>query len=444
MSTICSDSPIAISALATEPTTVLRGELVSDLNIAIDPADDVSMAKVRRQTDKYFTRTARMACYLGNPYDVSAVSLRGPALAAFRRATGFIVRAVHEQGIPVEITNWIGQVTRYVPKKQIGDDLVKILLPFPEGDKVAAGQPMIYTHGPVKALAELETGTLARLGGASVDALNAYDMCVALPKVPFIDMSARHCEDGSHNSIAYGTSVGSRAAQADYGAKGFIGSSTDETAHWFGAKEGMGSMPHRAIKMCGSTLKAAEVYYECFPDLPLIVLVDYFGKEVTDSLEVAARFTHLAKQGKLYVRLDTHGGRYMEGLDLDKSHAVIQRYAPHMLKQNLTDKQYKMLVKEGVSVAAVWFMREQLDRAGYRDVKILASSGFTPEKCRLFAAANAPVDMIGTGSHLPATREETFFKQEALGSKDDLGPKVGRGWTLHHFRRDAAQARFTL
>jgi hypothetical protein len=61
----------------------------------------------------------------------------------------------------------------------------------------------------------------------------------------------------------------------------------------------------------------------------------------------------------------------------------------------------------GVSAAAIWLMRQKLDEAGFGGVKIVASSGFGPAKCRMMAAANAPIDVIGTGSYLPELWSET-------------------------------------
>ena len=74
-------------------------------------------------------------------------------------------------------------------------------------------------------------------------------------------------------------------------------------------------MPHALIGYAGSTVRAAEMLHEVNPGQPLTVLTDFFGREVTDGLEVCRRFPELAAAGRLSVRLDTHGGRYLEGLD---------------------------------------------------------------------------------------------------------------------------------
>src|SRR6185312_9489742 len=97
-------------------------------------------------------------------------------------------------------------------------------------------------------------------------------------------------------------------------------------AHWFGNAAGMGTMPHSLIGYAGSTVRAAEMFHETFPDMVLTVLVDYFAREVTDTLAVAERFRDLAEAGRLQVRLDTHGGRFVEGLDPAESYAVMERH----------------------------------------------------------------------------------------------------------------------
>ena len=79
-------------------------------------------------------------------------------------------------------------------------------------------------------------------------------------------MEARHCAGTEMQAMmSYGAAVGSRAAQKE-GAKGFIGNANDATAHFFGATRGLGTMPHALIGYAGSTLRAAEMFHETFPD----------------------------------------------------------------------------------------------------------------------------------------------------------------------------------
>src|SRR5207302_2793958 len=194
-----------------------------------------------------------------------------------------------------------------------------------EGDWVGAGEPMIYLTGSLYHLVDLETLYLQKLGAPCVAAYNAYNMCVDLPKVAFLAMDARHCAGAEMaEMMAYAAAVGSEHARRVAGAVGFVGCATEATAHFFGQEKGMGTMPHALIGYAGSTLRAAEMFNETFPREPMTVLVDYFAREISDSLEVCRRFPELAAEGMLSLRLDTTGGRYIEGLDPASSYAVLE------------------------------------------------------------------------------------------------------------------------
>ena len=80
----------------------------------------------------------------------------------------------------------------------------------------------------------------------------------------------------------------------------------------------------------------------------------------------------------------------------------------------------------GVSAAAIWHMREELNKEGFDQVKIVASSGFSPDKCRVFSLAKAPVDMIGTGSYLPEKWSETYATADIIDYDGEKRVKIGR------------------
>ena len=290
----------------------------------------------------------------------------------------------------------------------------------------------MYVTGSLFHLVDLETIYLQKLGPACVAAYNAYTMCVDLPKVAFLAMDARHCAGGEMaEMMAYAASVGSAArAKRKLGAVGFIGNATDATAHFFGQSVGKGTMPHALIGYAGSTVRAAEMFVETFPGEDLTVLVDYFGREITDALAVCRRFPDLAAAGRLGVRLDTHGGRYLEGLDLASSYAVLERNAPLAIRGYRSETELRYLVGTGVSAAAIWHMRRTLDDAGFPKVRIVASSGFTPAKCKMMAVANVPIDVIGTGSYLPEIWTETYATADIIEYDGRASVKVGREFLL--------------
>ena len=172
------------------------------------------------------------------------------------------------------------------------------------------------------------------------------------------------------------------------------------------------------------------MFHQTVPDAPLTVLVDYFGQEITDALAVARRFPELAAEGRLAVRLDTHGGRFVEGLDTQSSYAVLERSVPQAIRGYRNESELKSLMGTGVSAAAVWHMREKLDENGFDKVCIVASSGFDPDKCRVFAFANAPVDVIGTGSFLPQIWSETYATADVISYDGRSMVKAGREFLI--------------
>jgi nicotinate phosphoribosyltransferase len=365
-------------------------------------------AELARHTDKYFLRTKEIVRRLGDKRATYAIFMRRPVIFAPKLMLDFVTAAAKQRGTRFEID-----------------------LQYQEGDWVGAGEPLLYLSGSLFHLIDLETVYLQKLGPACVAAYNAHAMCVELPKAAFLAMDARHCAGAEMaDMMAYAAAVGSIAARREVGAIGFVGNATDATAAYFGNAEGRGTMPHALIGYAGSTVRAAEMFREVFPDEALTVLVDYFGLEVTDSLAVARRFPELAAAGQLALRVDTHGGRYIEGLDLTRSYAVLERNAPQAIRGYRSEQELRFLVGTGVSAAALWHIRNRLDEAGFAKVKLVGSSGFSPEKCRMMAMAHAPIDVVGTGSYLPEIWGETYATADIVAYDDVPMVKTGREFLL--------------
>jgi nicotinate phosphoribosyltransferase len=370
-------------------------------------------ADIAARTDAYFNRTRRIVARFGDKHVTYAVFQRRPVVSAPRLMVEWLARVAAARDTAIET------------------DVI-----YPEGSWVGAGEPIVYVSGSLEQLSDLETIFLQKIGPVSVAAHNAYQMCLALPQAAFLAMEARHCAGAEmQDMMAYAASVGSQAARAE-GAKGFIGNANDGTAHWFGAARGLGTMPHSLIGYAGSTVRAAEMFVETFPSEPLTVLVDYFGREIADSLAVCRRFPDLAAAGHLSVRLDTHGGRFMEGLDPAESYAALERHAPGAIRRYRSQTELRYLVGTGVSAAAIWRMREALDEAGFPHVRIVVSSGFGVEKCRVMADASAPIDVVGTGSFIPDSWHETYATADIVEYDGVAMVKLGREFLL---RRNGAR-----
>ena len=70
--------------------------------------------------------------------------------------------------------------------------------------------------------------------------------------------------------------------------------------------------------------------------------------------------------------------------------------------------------------------RHALDEAGFTDARIVASSGFSPQKCQVAGAARAPIDTVGSGSFLPSTLTETYATADIIAYDGERRVKVGR------------------
>ena len=381
-------------------------------------AKDSLDGRIAALTDHYFKRTRDIVGRFGDITVTYAVFMRRPVIFTPRMMTAFLEEAAEERGVSIDIE-----------------------LCFPEGAWIGAGEPLAYLTGPFRHLVDLETLYLQKLGAACVAAYNAYQMCRALPKVAFLAMDARHCTGPEMMDLmAYAASVGSNAARRDADAVGFIGNATQQTVHYFGREEALGTMPHALIGYAGSTLRATEMFVETFPGEPVTVLIDFYGKEISDTLEVCRRFPELVAAGKLSVRLDTHGGRFCEGLDTAASYALVEAHAPEAIRRYRTETQLRWLVGTGVSAAAIFHLRGALDEAGFKAVKMVVSSGFNVAKCEVMASVKAPIDTVGTGSFLPENWHETFATADIVEFDGKPLVKVGREFLLRRNRGKGGKA----
>ena len=363
---------------------------------------------ISSRTDHYFKLTREIVSKNGDVEVTYAVFMRRPVIYC-----------------PKLAIEWLKEVI-----KSRGQNL-KIKELFDEGAWVGAGEPLMYITANLGVIADFETIFLQKIGAPGVAAYNAFGMCSDLPEVKFIAMDARHCAGSEMQDLmAYGASVGSKKAQKELNAVGFIGTANDATAHFFGNNKGMGTMPHALVGYAGSTLAAAKLFCKIFPQKPLTVLIDYFGKEITDALEVCEYMSKMANSGELSLRIDTHGGRFVEGLDTSKSYELLDQNVPEATRTFRTEEELKWLVGAGVSAAALWHLRMALNKNGWKKVKIIASSGFGPEKCKLMSSIHAPIDVVGTGSFMPEKWSETYATADIISYGNVNRVKVGREFLL--------------
>ncbi|SDF02636.1 hypothetical protein [Sporomusa acidovorans] len=374
--------------------------------------------EIKERTDKYFSKTFNVINMFGSKEVTYGVFLRRDCICAIEPALTFL--------------------DRNVPS-------VTIQRLHEEGAMVRSEEVLFTYTAPFEELVEIETLLLRNVGFPCLSAYNAYHMCLSLPKVPFMDMHPRHSTgDDMSYLAAYGAGVGSKLAKL-HGCKGFIGTSQDLTAEMYGTKQGVGTIPHALVGYAGSTVEATKMFMEANPeDYNIVALVDYYGKEITDSLAVAEWFYSQNFSPKtLGVRLDTHGGRFAEGLDFNKSVEIICNWL-HVdseyqavravigedtfdLTDDITkDRVRKILFGTGVSAANIINTRNKLDQAGYKQVSIVVSSGFDLLKCKIMAKAKTPINVVGTGSFLPLTLSETYATADVFKYDGEFSVKLGR------------------
>jgi nicotinate phosphoribosyltransferase len=363
--------------------------------------------KINSQTDNYFLKTKKIISKFGDKQVTYAIFLRRPGILAIKMAV-----------------DWI----KFVASKR----KIKIILksPYKEGYWFGAGEPILYITGSMKNLVDLETLYLQKIGPSCIAAANAYQMCIDLPKSSFIAMEARHCAGTDmSNMMSYAASVGSKSAKKKK-AKGFIGTSVSETSKYFNLNSGLGTMPHALVGYAGSTMEAVRMFHATFPKENIVILPDYFGKEISDSIAVCKEYGQLVKKNKVLVRLDTPSGRYIEGLDLAKSYNILEKFSPQSISEYRSEEELKHLVGPGVSAAAIWYLRSKLNDEGFNKVKIIASSGFTNNKCKAIALAISPIDVVGTGSFLPEKWSETYATADIIKYGNEKRVKVSREYLL--------------
>ena len=184
--------------------------------------------------------------------------------------------------------------------------------------------------------------------------------------------------------------------------------STDSQGDWWGGAGG-GTVAHAAIACFLGNLAEAMLAFSATqpPQIPRIALVDFNNDSVKDSLAVVdamfARYRELLDAGD-----DSEAQKYrLFGVRLDTSGSLRDFAVPP-----LGDPQLDL----GVNPRLCFIVRQALDSAWERwtlplewqerarqycrEIKIVVSGGFNPEKIRRFEKLGVPVDIYGVGSSL--------------------------------------------
>jgi nicotinate phosphoribosyltransferase len=260
-----------------------------------------------------------------------------------------------------------------------------------EGDRIAARESVLTIEGDYSLFAHLETVYLGCLARRSLVMRNVSEVVAAANGKQIFYFPARH----DHWLVQTGDGWSAHVA-------GAIGVSTDAQASWWGGR-GIGTVPHGLIAAYdGDTVKAATVFAERFhSEMNITVLVDFENDSVRTALEVASAL-----------------GPRLWGVRLDTSEDLVDR----SLFEEMGG-----FKPTGVNPRLVENVRSALDKAGFEDVRIVASGGFTVDRIREFEGAGIPVDAYGVGSSL--IRGDNDFTADIVRVNGEPLAKAGRRYT---------------
>jgi nicotinate phosphoribosyltransferase len=276
-----------------------------------------------------------------------------------------------------------------------------------DGDPLNA-EAVIKVHGRYRDFALLETPTLGVLTRSSRVATNVYETLMAARGKPVLFFPARFDLHEVQASDGYAYNIAIQRFNMDFSQQ--IGSfvSTDAQGDWWGGAGG-GTVAHAAIaSFLGDTAEAMMQFGRILPaNIPRIALVDFNNNSVTDTLRVLEamfkKYKELCDQAN-----QTEAEKYvLYGIRLDTSGSVrdvsVQPLGDPALDLGVNPR-LVFNVRQGLDSASEnWNLPSDWKKAAReycRNVKIVVSGGFNPDKIRKFERLGVPVDIYAVGSWL--------------------------------------------
>ena len=301
-------------------------------------------------------------------------------------------------------------------------------------------QPVIKVRGRYRDFALLETPTLGILTRSSRVATNVYETLMAARGKPVLFFPARFDLHEVQAADGYAYNIAVQRFNMDYSHKLGPFVSTDAQGDWWGGAGG-GTVAHAAIaSFLGDTAEAMMEFSRILPaHIPRIALVDFNNDSVRDTLRVLnamfVKYRELLDTGnkeeaKKYV---------LYGVRLDTSGSLRDVSVPPLGDPSLdlgVNPRLVFNVRQALDSASEnWDMPEaekEAAREYCRNVKIVVSGGFNPEKIRRFEKLGVPADIYAVGSYLFNNNGSTVtdFTADVVrvkihGEWLDM-PKVGR------------------
>ena len=264
--------------------------------------------------------------------------------------------------------------------------------------------PVIKIRGPYSSFAHLETTMLGVLSRASRIATNTFHTYQASRGKPIYFFPARFDMQTTQAIDGYAYWIGGNRYASDSGAPFTPHVSTDEQAHLWDGK-GMGTIAHSTIAcFAGDTEETMVQFARHMPiDIPRVVLADFNNDCIRDSLNVLRAYWDQYKSAVGAQSAEEIKRWVLYGIRLDTSSALRDNSLPDGAERGVTP-QLVFAMRRAINNAWEGFTvrreDEQLAKDFCRNVKIIVSGGFKPEKIRRFEEEGAPVDAYAVGSSL--------------------------------------------
>lgn len=293
-------------------------------------------------------------------------------------------------------------------------------------------KPILRVQGRYRDFAILETPTLGILTRSSRVATNVYTTLIAAKGKPVLFFPARFDLHEVQAADGYAYNIAVQRYNMDHADKLGVFVSTDAQGDWWGGSGG-GTIAHAAIAaFLGDTASAMLSFAETLPaETPRIALVDFNNDCAKDSLKVCKamflKYLQYSKSGDH----QTAAQYVLYGVRLDTSSSLRDvSVAP------IGDPALDL----GVNPRLVFNVRQALDQSWKewdltddekitaedycKNVKIIVSGGFNPEKISKFERLDVPVDIYAVGSYLFDNHGPTVTDYTA----DVVRVKIGDEW----------------
>jgi nicotinate phosphoribosyltransferase len=277
-----------------------------------------------------------------------------------------------------------------------------------DGAKVAPWEPVMRVRGRYRDFAVLETPTLGALTRRTRIATNVYETLQAACGKPLLFFPARFDIHETQPGDGYAYRVAVEVWNTDQ--KDNLGTfiSTEAQGDWWGEKGG-GTVAH-AYLLCflRDTVEAMLQFAAILPlDIKRIALVDVNNDCVGDTVKTATamfqRYRELidaghAEEAERYVLFGVRPDTASNMIDT----SIVPLGDPHLdcgVNPRLIYNLRRALdtLADHLEIPYDWLERA---RQYFRQVQIVATGGFTPQRIAQFEELGVPVDIYGVGSYL--------------------------------------------